>query len=933
MRASSESSTGGVGVTEVAGLFERIRWAPLENRDRHDLGTDLLVAARDPRQFDRGALIGVQVKGGPSWFSEPVLDGDRKIVGWWHRNDSDHFDYWVKHQLPHLVVLYDIDARVGYWVHVTAHNCESTGKGCKVFVPKANTVSESDAPRLLEIALAQRGAISLEGTNFDAASTQVPPSDRLRYALLIPRLIAPHPNRSTSSALEPEEAVALLVLLHVPRLRERLEKSDDWPNLDEKPRNKDWRWQFAFALWRFIAYDDKNSLKEVQSSPAREDWRAALSVLRVAADLSIGEPCEGSSLIAHELARDRAAPVDHAWLHLHASRLADEAGDRDEARSHALQAIALLAGVGDDPTASLLSGIAYQTVFTLSSWREERSESMSEALRAGDNVGSWWRDQQLRWALDAAVISQFREWAQDSSSRWDAEPPMQQLLPSKFMALFSADRIGLAVAEARLGRVGTQCAKTDDEFRWAYARLLNSGDKESVVLAGARAWQRGPARVLAELLADCVPKNFSSGRVNALLEFWRKFGDLGVSRSADEVILWCLRRVADHGVGREAYGFAPRLESLLGAIRGALGACSDKLRQKVANEICAIPVHDTHLEEICSIAEELERLAPKVLDAESLLALADRAPEQMELARLLGLAAKLGSQTAHSRLLEAAKANNMLASVIAFEAGILPEEIAEQCAQRLVLLLDDERQKAARGVSSFGRPVDHCLFLARLSLSVPRAARWTEVMSYLGDSAIDAVHKKSSVWLIVREFALLPGEATDLLALQMRGLRSSFYRRSGLFDVQAERRSAAGLADLVQFGRSGQSGAKVEEFVSLALAAETDDRHMAWLVLCEHKPGGYDLLALQSLRDDDPFIRGAAARFLARRVADGADTPALRRAVKRISVDGSVLIPRAFVGELTNQCSSWVKAMIEPLREHPSAFVRTATCSVVGSQP
>lgn len=932
MRASKESTTGGVGATEVMGLFERIGWAPVENPDRHDLGTDLFVLARDPRRFDRGALVGVQVKGGPSWFSEAALDGDGEVAGWWHRNDSYHFDYWIKHQVPHLVVLYDIDARVGYWVHVTASNCESTGKGCKILVPKSNTVSEDDASRLLEIALAQRGAISLEGTNFDAASTRVPPNDRLRYALLIPRLIAPHANRSTSRALEPEEAVALLVLLHVPRLRERLEKSHHWPSLDEKPLNKDWRWQFAFALWRFIAYDDKSGLEEIQSTAVREDWRAALSVLRAAAELSVGDPCEGSLLVADELARDRAAPVDHAWLHLHASRLAGEAGLRDEAKTHALQAIGLLAGVGDDPTASLLSGIAHRTIFSLTSWKES-AESMSEALRAGDNAGSWWRDQQLRWALDAAAISQFREWAQDSSSRWDAEPPMQQLLPSKFMALFSADRIGLAVAEARLGRVGTQCAKTEDEFRWAYAQLLNSGDKESVVLAGSRAWRYGPARVLAELSSDCVPKKFSPGRVDALLEFWREFGDLGAPTSADEVVLWCLNTTIKQGVGREAHGVTPQISGLLGAISGALGACSAPLLEKVATELHAMPVHSTHLGEICSIAEELERLAPNVLDAQLFLALAERSAEPTELARLLGIAAKLGSETAHARLLEAAKANNVLAAIVAFEAGAFTEETAEHCSQLLARLLGRARKHASRGTSFVGRRVDLCMFLVKLSLSFPRAARWAEVMSYLGDSAIDANHKKSSVWQIVRNSARLPRDAANLLAHQVPGLQASFYRRSNLFDVKTEQRSAAGLADLVQFGQSGQSDGEVENFVSNALAAEAGDRQMAWLVLCERRPAGYDLLALQSLSDDDPSIRAGAARFLARRVEDGADTPALRRAVERISKDGSVLIPRAFVVELTNQCSAWAKPLIEPLREHPSALVRATTCSVVGPQP
>lgn len=670
MRASEESSTGGVGVTEVAGLFERIRWAPLENRDRHDLGTDLLVAVRDPRRFDRGALVGVQVKGGPSWFAEPVRDANGEITGWWHRNDSEHFDYWIKHQLPHFVVIYDIEARVGYWVHVTSDRCESTGKGCKILVPKANTVSEGDAPRLLEIALAQRGSISLEGTNFDAASTQVPPSDRLRYALLIPRLVAPHANRSAGRPLEPEEAVALLVLLHLPRLRVRLENSDDWPKLDESPLNKDWRWQFAFALWRFIAHHDKSGLKDIHSTAVREDWRAASAVLQAAAELSIGDSLQGATLIADELARDKAAPVDHAWLHLHASRLAAEMDLREDAKAHALQAVASLAGIGDDPTASLLSGIAYRTLFNLATWKES-AQSISEALRAGDNAGSWWRDQQLRWALDAAAMSQFRDWANDACSRWDAEPPMQQLMPSMLMALFSADLVGLAAAEARIGRFGVQSAKSGDEFRSGFALLLRSGDKASMVLAGRHAWRFGPARTLAELSTHCVPRNFSRGRVDVLLEFWREFGDLGVSTAADEVALWCLTQAVGRDVVKGAHDGSPRIENLLGAIRGTLTACSAATRGRIAAALHAIPVHRAHFGELYSVAEELERLAPDELDAELFLALADRGAEHAELARLLGLSTRLGSQVALARLLEAARAGDLLAAAIAFDAGAL----------------------------------------------------------------------------------------------------------------------------------------------------------------------------------------------------------------------------------------------------------------------
>ena len=119
MRASEEEQTSTAGVSEVCAKFERIGWGPVRNSD-HDLGTDLLVLARDPRRFDRGLIVGVQVKAGPSYFDRPLRENG-EVTGWWYREDgTEHFDDWVMHCLPHLVVLHDLDANTSYWVHVTS---------------------------------------------------------------------------------------------------------------------------------------------------------------------------------------------------------------------------------------------------------------------------------------------------------------------------------------------------------------------------------------------------------------------------------------------------------------------------------------------------------------------------------------------------------------------------------------------------------------------------------------------------------------------------------------------------------------------------------------------------------------------------------------------------------------------------------------------
>jgi hypothetical protein len=156
VRASEQEQTSGAGVSEVMAKFQRIGWGPVPNQ-AHDLGTDLLVQARDRRRFDRGLIVGVQVKGGASWFTEPKRDAEGKLVGWWYYEpNTDHFDDWVTHGLPHLLVLHDLEDNTSYWEHVTAERIERTGKGCKILVPISQTIDREHLDLLLEVAARRR---------------------------------------------------------------------------------------------------------------------------------------------------------------------------------------------------------------------------------------------------------------------------------------------------------------------------------------------------------------------------------------------------------------------------------------------------------------------------------------------------------------------------------------------------------------------------------------------------------------------------------------------------------------------------------------------------------------------------------------------------------------------------------------------------------
>jgi hypothetical protein len=70
MRASKQTQKGNLGTSEVSAAFERIGWGVASN-DRHDLGTDLFLAARDARDFDTLDVVGSQVKAGQVTSKSP----------------------------------------------------------------------------------------------------------------------------------------------------------------------------------------------------------------------------------------------------------------------------------------------------------------------------------------------------------------------------------------------------------------------------------------------------------------------------------------------------------------------------------------------------------------------------------------------------------------------------------------------------------------------------------------------------------------------------------------------------------------------------------------------------------------------------------------------------------------------------------------------
>jgi Domain of unknown function (DUF4365) len=214
------------------------------------------------------------------------------IVGWWYRDtDRSHVDDWAQHGLPHLIVLHHVESRISYWRHVTDDAIVSTGEGAKILVPKSNTVDAAHRDELLAVAATQRSIGGWEGAAW-VGTISLPPRDRLRHALLVPRLVAPHPNAGREEPITACQAVALLAQVRFNDLRAFAERHDSVPTLSEAAYSPDWQWRYVAALGRWIKSEDLDGLlAAVQGAPGPEE-RAAATVSAACALIELARPEE-----------------------------------------------------------------------------------------------------------------------------------------------------------------------------------------------------------------------------------------------------------------------------------------------------------------------------------------------------------------------------------------------------------------------------------------------------------------------------------------------------------------------------------------------------------------------------------------------------------------------------------------------------------------
>lgn len=940
MRAPKNESVATAGQNEVIANFERIGWGPIPN-PFHDLGTDLFVVVRDERRFDRGLFVGVQVKSGSSWFKDPEKDANGVIQGWWfYESGIDHFDDWVTHGLPYLVVLHDMETKTSYWAHVTAERCVVTGKGCKLLVPSHQTVDSEHAEALLAIAALQKARAGYEGRAFDAAATQVPPGRRLRYALLTPRLVAPHANAGIDRPLEPEEALALLAKCSFQEFGRYAKKFPAQFDEQHMGTQVDWRWRLVHALWSFLTTDRLDALEALVDSASAPRERAAVTAILASAYYENEQFERALTLLDKQIGRDDLDPVDFAWLLAHSARMRLEIGDISQARAHAVHATKAAMVDRDDPTAGLLSGVAVSFLFfTANLWtkshkaREEHGDvsesegSLADTINARDSVASWWRSQTFSWALTSMADKAFKAWAGDTSVKLiGSDEAAEQFLALRFGAGCSADQDAwrMAVRNQACYELGQSAGDTSQIVRSLDA-LRRSGDEKALKLAAERIWLEGPVLALREAGESVSFARIGRSTASTTFTLWKACADaLGVE-SASAAATACIDLLLDSDtLSRFSERFQTTFIVPFAAAESLveLLPVADASTHKRAAQLL-LAMHDQE----SILSQPMARLAQCVLpDAlvsvglERLRAKATTNADPLFAARLLAALGDAGDAVSSTLLLERALASDWAARSFVVQDKSLNETNVIALISALVTKVDAIVADAKNQRYGMGGP-DFPFQLTLLNLGHPACASWDPLIAFLAEPSIPTDIQSNVVQLLAdradelddglrkRLLALVPSLVSPRRALPFGPSPSIGPVRYLEFvldeDVERQQRSVARLlSDAPSLRRSA---ARILGGGSVSML----------------RPA---LLAL--LGDADVYVRASAADAIGRRVCAGDGTSSMLAGIDRVVKDAGGAAPLGLLNGMLSQTyegSAIVLDSMKQLREHSSHKVRQGT--------
>ena len=921
MRTTWTAQISDIGELEAAANFARINWGPTSNRP-HDLGTDLWVQVRDAQGDDLGCLVGVQVRTGDSYFDTPgCRDG---AAGWWHdKLDARHVEHWLHHRDNHLLVLHNRHTKVSHWAHINRDTAVSTGKGYKVFVPEDQTVDEARLEDLIAAALAETEARrNIEHTDSPEASRVVEPEQRLRFALAVPRLIAPHSVGGRGEAITAVQGVALLVQGRFRDLKRFAKENEEVPDPDQVPLDADWGWQFVAAVWKWATTDEIGRMRAVFGEAPDANSKAASGVLLCCALLRAGQHSEALAVL-DGLVEDKLEPADRGWALVQRARTKAEDGDVEGSRADAEAALGLLEGLGDEAAKAFDAAARWHLVAL-----DPLNADFDMALGAADNEALRSRIGEVASALSEAQGVQFRSWAEPDSILIVGQ---ERASSGLFAAELNADLVGdhsewkaraALRARQRLMQAGDPRDEANEtiELVGGLESLRISGDYQSLESAARRIHRAGPIEALAAAVGNVPADGWTRTTAHGNFQLLAAAGDLLDTEKATGLLQWC----TDLAGGATA-SFTEQVRPwfwveylAIQAIAGLLPAADDSAHGEVADLLAQQMGPETQIPEsdIVRVFDRLDHAQVSPAARESLWGLARRNESQLGAAALGWLAAN-GHADARAEAISRAVSQDLQSLSAMLRAD--PSQFDEDTARLLIEWFEDMaefRLSAARAHRYTLGGYDGARLLAEFNLLFPRLGRWDTLMELLREPLVDARSKRSTCALLAVRAADIPGSVRTEIAENIDIIAQA---TSGFGDEP----DIGGIRVMLRIGLEIIEGDQATaEAAQLAFGSQRDREDAALLLGAGQCPANQPILA--ALAADRHFtVRRAAATATGKLLPTNPNGLNISLAWKLADDRGSDL-PAALLHGISQAGHPTPTGadIAQSLRRHPSARIR-----------
>lgn len=935
MRAPKNEAPETEGQSRVEADFQKIHWAPIPNA-YHDLGTDLLISVRDARRFERGLVVGAQVKSGDSYFGKPEKDADEAITGWWYvENDVDHFDDWVLHPFPHLVVLHDLNTQTSYWVHVTADRIERTGKGCKILVPRSQTICPEQADALFDVAATQRRTMwSAQWNAFDSAAKRVQPGARLRYALLTPRLVSPHPNAGYDRELEPEEAIAILTRYNLFQYDQFVEKQRDRLEPAKLDNHRDWRWRLVNSYRLYLLTGNTNFIEQLIDNAPTLNEQAAVRII-VSTALIESERFRDALKLLEKSTDNDLPPVEYAWILVQRARVKAEIGKIPEARLDAASAARNLRGSMDDPTASLLSSSAAELLFSTWDYHtdsraadESTGNTLDQVLRdtinAHDAAAAWGQGQTLASVLSGANKDTFQAWSGNEHTitlaHYDeADLHIRSMI---LVASLSGDHQGWChlLAEASRYKLIRTTPTTPGQMivYWLNA-LRRSGQDEDLERASKRMHVIGPIDVLREVVDAAQPASITRTTALSTLKLWRSAADVMSQSYANIAAKWCVEVIRNPTTAMEFRAqYRPNFVLWMFALDAlvALLPVVDRVAQyDVAKLLPAFANSNTMIgQRIGELAWNIpaEVLRSANIDVLRAAALAQQDPQSKSV--FLAALQRAGDVASATTLLDQATAGDWAAVAAVIEGPLSATQIDSVQAY-----LSRKADDIAAHPEKFSSGDPHAIAQLTIFAIVHKDEKaWSKLLSVFENTKLSINTIGQSLHILANRVGELPEGWLDGLRRALPAIQAQRVHHELLGPVSPGPKH---LAIALEVDNQRQTHA-----VNALLAGNTHrERELAAVLIGRgFAPTSKPALHLL-ITDADPKVRQAAAFAIAKTCAN--DVAEWATAIKLIETNSGIDMPLAFLNGLSERTVAldpFLQSIVAKLKNHVSARVRAA---------